>query len=113
MRSVLELPAHREFQQMCANEGLSETHIPLQFLPVLRLNLKQTRASRVCVVALLNNGEVLTWGERAQTLLVHRLHDAETVSTNQDGDFQVRTAGGEPVSWEPLIGPLWSDSGQG
>ena len=84
---------------MLQNEGLSEAHVPRHLFSAVRLNAKQVRASRGCVVVLLHNGRVLTWGQGAQPVLVRHLHNVETISTSEDGRFVARTHRGHSLSW--------------
>ena len=97
--SSLALPTQQDFTQMLQNENISEAHIPTHLFSVVRLNAKQIRASRGCVVVLLHNGEVLTWGRNAQPVLVRHLHNIESLSTSKDGQFVARTRGGHFLTW--------------
>lgn len=90
----LQGPPRREFLQLLSNERLTEAHIPSHLWHEVRLHAKQMRFSRGCVVVLLHNGDVLTWGHQAQNMLVHRLHNIDTLSTNPEGCFVLQNLDG-------------------
>ena len=82
-----ETITQEQFQRMLANERISEQDIPQHHLADIKQNIKQIRKANSCVVVLLNNGRVLTWGHNSRTYLTCRLHNVEAIGVDDRDSF--------------------------
>lgn len=84
---------------MLANERLEERHVPSHLLQIVRESAKQVRRAGSCVVVLLRDGRVVTWGASSKPLLTRHLHSVEAIGVDADNNFVAYHAHDHFLKW--------------